>query len=177
MVKSIVWLHFDLNSVIIASLEDIVIRRVPVVIAYGGAGPKRVAVILGNKSGGYYWIIKAKVSLDSSLHDHLILFEVVKNASNKEFMLSSMFITGKVDGQGDHSKWKARVVAGDQLQEKKLFSNNSSSTINADAVKCIFKLLRKIMVINVTAAYLHAATDQEFFNDNECDISSTLLKA
>ena len=95
----------------------------------------------------------------------LKVFESVKISNNKEFLRSSMFITEKLEGQGNHLKWKARMVADGSMQEKQLFSNNSSPTINADAVKCILKVAivekRKIMVIDVTGAYLHAAMDQE----------------
>ena len=44
---------FDCNSVIIVSHDGIVFPCLPVVIADGSADSKRVAVTLGNASGGY----------------------------------------------------------------------------------------------------------------------------
>ena len=72
----------------------------------------------------------------------LKVFEPVKNASSKIILRSSMFITEKLDGQGNHLKWKAPMVADGSMQEKQLYENNSSPTIDADAVKCFLKIAK-----------------------------------
>ena len=72
------------------------------------------------------------------------------------------------------------MVADGSVHEKQLFSNSSSPTIDADAVRCILKIAtveqRKIIVIDVTGAYLHAAMDQEFFMTMDSKVVSVLEK-
>ena len=72
------------------------------------------------------------------------------------------------------------MVADGSVHEKQLFSNSSSPTIDADAVRCILKIAtveqRKIIVIDVTGACLHAAMDQEIFMTMDSKVVSVLEK-
>ena len=81
---------FDSNNVMIASHDDIVIRRVPVVIADSGAGPKRVVVTLDNTSGGYYPVLLDNQSQLSILHHTLLtnIFTTQHSNSGKRYCWS-----------------------------------------------------------------------------------------
>ena len=114
---------------------------------------------------------------------NLQVFEPVKYSSAQQrnkILRSSMFITEKLDGAGKHLKWKARMVADGSMQDKKLYLESSSSTIDAVAVKAILKIAavekRNIMVIDVTGAYLHAKMDQEIYMLIKPNIASILAK-
>ena len=103
-----------------------------------------------------------------------------KNNYKRKILRSSMFITEKLDANGKHLKWKARCVADGSTQEKHLYTNNASPTIEPVAVKTILKIAqqenRRIGVIDVTGAYLHADMDEEVIMSFDPKVTSVLEK-
>ena len=95
-------------NVMIASHDDIVIRRVPVVIADSGAGPKRVAVLLSNTSGGYYPVLLDNQSQLSILHHTLLtnIFTTQHSNSGKRYCWSF----GSAASQGKACTLQYRVL-------------------------------------------------------------------
>jgi hypothetical protein len=81
----------------------------------------------------------------------------------KSSIRSSMFITKKHDAKGIFQKWKARLVAGGDGQEKSLYENVSSPTVAHESVTMMLAAAaitgEHIATADVTGAYLECDLD------------------
>ena len=67
-------------------------------------------------------------------------YEPVKDIKKKVIIRSSMFLTAKLDANGNHFKWKARIVADGSTQDKPLCAHAFISYHALAASKIILKI-------------------------------------
>jgi hypothetical protein len=85
------------------------------------------------------------------------------SAQVKSTIRSSMFVTKKYDAEGKFLKWKARLVAGGDGQEKELYEDVSSPTVSQESVMMMLGIAatenESIATADVTGAYLECELD------------------
>jgi Reverse transcriptase (RNA-dependent DNA polymerase) len=73
---------------------------------------------------------------------------------------SSMFLKMKTHPDGTFDKYKARLVAGGDMQDKKLYDNLSSPTVSTSSVVAIIAIAahekRRAAVVDIGSAFLNA---------------------
>eukprot|EP01040_Poterioochromonas_malhamensis_P015176 gene15176-16944_t len=98
------------------------------------------------------------------------VFEPVKRGSLnktewKKVIRSHLFLTAKYDADGTFQKLKARLVAGGNTQDRTVYDSVASPTACLTAVLTVATMAarerRKIMVVDITGAYLNASMGDE----------------
>ena len=84
--------------------------------------------------------------------------KTLTKAQRRKLIRSHMFMKDKHRSDGTFDKWKARLVAGGDTQDKSIYDNLSSPTVCLDSVFTIIAIAacerRFIATIDITGAYL-----------------------
>ena len=90
-----------------------------------------------------------------------------KIPKGKRIIYSSMFLKEKYDSRGIFEKLKARLAAGGDVQDKSLYDNISSPTVQTNSVFIELSLAgwrnSIIVVVDITGAYLNADMIEDVF--------------
>jgi ribonuclease HI len=82
----------------------------------------------------------------------------IPKADRRKIIRSHLFMKDKYKSDGAFEKWKARLVAGGDTQDKSIYDDLSSPTVCLDSVFTIIAIAacegRKICTIDITGAYL-----------------------
>ena len=91
--------------------------------------------------------------------------KTISKTKLKSIMRSHMFLKRKNDAAGAFLKWKARLVAGGNTQDKELFDNISAPTVALESVFMIIAIAaiesRKIYTLDITGAYLNCEIPED----------------
>jgi hypothetical protein len=86
----------------------------------------------------------------------------LSTAESRAIIRSSMFLKDKYLSSGAFQKFKARLVAGGNQQDKTLYNNLSSPTASTTSVLTVAAIAaaanRWVLVIDIGGAYLNAST-------------------
>lgn len=111
----------------------------------------------------------AMKEMNQLLNEKKVMSPVNKNdiPENIGYINSHMFIKDKQDAQGNHVKYKARLVADGSMQLKELYDDISSPTIKLSSVFTLLSIAVKnnfkVGTIDIAGAYLNADMDDEVF--------------
>ena len=98
----------------------------------------------------------------------------------KRIIRSSMFFKEKFFANGEFDKLKARLVAGGHMQDKTLYDDLSSPTVNLPSIFILATLAARngehVMTVDVTGAYLNATMESEVHMRLEPLLASMLVK-
>ncbi len=114
--------------------------------------------IKSNRPGIEEAIIKELQQLvDRPVWEYLHKRDLSK-ADRRKIIRSHIFMKDKFKSDGTFEKWKARLVSGEDTQDKSIDEDLSSPTVNLDSVFTIIAIAaverRKICTIYITGAYL-----------------------
>jgi hypothetical protein len=91
---------------------------------------------------------------------HPIDISKLSTKERRAIIRSTMFLKEKFLSNGEFEKLKARLVAGGDQQDKSLYENLSSPTVNTQSVFMIAAIAgrerRRVVVIDISGAYLNA---------------------
>jgi Reverse transcriptase (RNA-dependent DNA polymerase) len=80
---------------------------------------------------------------------------------------SSMFLKRKTHPDGSFDKYKARLVAGGNMQDKKLYEDLSSPTVSTSSVFTIASIAahekRHVAVVDIESAFLNATIQKSVY--------------
>jgi hypothetical protein len=105
--------------------------------------------------------------------------ELSKEARRK-IICSSLFFKEKFFADGTFEKLKARLVAGGHMQDRNLYDDLSSPTVNLSSVFLLSCLAAKdgshVMSVDITGAYLNAELDSEVMMRLNKPIADLLIR-
>jgi hypothetical protein len=88
----------------------------------------------------------------------------MKSAERMSVIRSSMFLKRKTDPDGSFDKYKARLVAGGDMQDRKLYEDLSSPTVATSTVFTIAAIAaherRHVAVVDIGSAFLNSKMPQ-----------------
>jgi hypothetical protein len=97
----------------------------------------------------------------------------------RRIIRSSMFFKEKFFADGKFDKLKARLVAGGHMQDKSLYDDRSSPTVNLAAVFMLAALAARnkehVMTVDVTGAYLNAEVKEEVHMRLDKNLAALLI--
>ena len=90
---------------------------------------------------------------------------MLNKEQRRKLIRSHMFMKDKYSPAGEFLKWKARLVAGGDTQDKSIYDDLSSPTVSLDSVFAIIAIAalenRKLATVDITGAYLECVLPPE----------------
>jgi hypothetical protein len=94
---------------------------------------------------------------------HGVHLKGLTKEEHRAVLRSKMFLKDKYTAGGTWERYKARLVAGGDQQDKSLYDNLSSPTASTTAVLCVAAIAaaegRKVMALDIGGAFLHASLE------------------
>jgi hypothetical protein len=121
-------------------------------------------------------------AIESELKNMLLydVWKPEKTRPNARVIYSKMFVKRKLDSRGNLEKFKARLVAGGNVQDEDSYGNTAAPTVDQTSIMIALSIAAKYKIdvwsTDVPAAYLNAFLDEDIFMRINPEVSDILCK-